>query len=200
MQWIGLTGGIATGKSAVSKLLEGRGIPVIDADRVARDVVEKGSPGLEKIVQAFGPGVLNSEGQLDRQKMGVSVFSDKQKLSQLESIIHPLVQAFVLQKRSALENNGVKLAVYDVPLLFEKNLEAQFDGVLVVGCRPEIQLRRLMERNGFSQEEAQRRIAAQLPLAEKKLEADWYIDNSGSVSELEAKVSSWLGKIQSGQI
>lgn len=200
MRWIGLTGGIATGKSTVSGLFLGRGIPVIDADEIARRVVRKSSPGLQRVVQAFGPEVLGLDQELDRMKMGNLVFGRPEKLQLLESIIHPLVQEEVRRERQRLELEAVhSFAIYDVPLLYEKNLENQFDGVIVVGCSDQIQLDRLMARNHLSLEQAKLRIKSQMPLEKKKFMATWYLDNSGSLSDLQKQFDDLLMKIQSGK-
>jgi dephospho-CoA kinase len=188
--WYGLTGGLGTGKSTVAALMRGHGIPVIDADRLAREVVEKGSIGLERVVQAFGPGVLNSQGQLDRSKIAEIVFSSPQKLMQLESIIHPLVQESVQQQKSWLKDQDCPWAVYDVPLLFEKNLIKQFDGIITVTASESQQYERIKKRNGWNDEEIRKRLAAQVPLSEKIKQSDFIIENQGSLQELEKKVAS----------
>jgi dephospho-CoA kinase len=200
MRWVGLTGGIASGKSTVSKLFQSRGIPVIDADEVAHQVVKKGSVGLQKIVQAFGPEILNKDQELDRQKMAQLVFGKTENLEKLEGIVHPLVQEEVRRRRSDLEQQGSNIVIYDVPLLFEKKLAAQFDGILVIGCDPELQKQRLISRNKITLEEALKRIRSQESPELKKQNATWYIDNSGSLEDLKEKFSVVLQKIQSGKL
>lgn len=190
MLWYGLTGGLGTGKSTVADLIRSHGIPVIDADRLAREVVEKGSIGLQRITQAFGPGVLNPQGQLDRAKMSEVVFSNPQKLLQLESIIHPLVQEAVQQQKNWLKDQDCPWAVYDVPLLFEKNLKNQFDGVITVIASESQQYARVKKRNGWNDEEILKRLSAQVPLTEKIKQSDYIIENQGSLQELEKKVAS----------
>lgn len=197
MKWLGLTGGIASGKSEVTRILNQKGIPVVDADQVAREVVIPGSQGLSQVVKAFGPTILNPDGSLDRTKLGKLVFSNTSQLKQLETILHPLIQARVKKLRHQLEEKQVSVAFYDVPLLFEKSLQAQFDGVLVVWCQPAQQLKRLMLRDGLSESQAQSRLDLQLPIDQKKSRSDWVIDNSGSADLLPGKVSEILQKINS---
>ena len=197
MKWLGLTGGIASGKSEVSRILTQKGIPVVDADQVAREVVIPGSQGLSQVVKEFGDSILSPDGSLDRTKMGKLVFTDPNKLKQLEMILHPLIQARVKKLRQQLLEKQVAVAFYDVPLLFEKRLQDQFDGILVVWCPPQQQLQRLILRDGLSESQAQRRIDLQLSIDEKKNQADWVIDNSGPVDRLPEKVSEILQKINS---
>lgn len=192
MKWIGLTGGIGSGKSSVTALLRARGLTVVDADDIARKVVQKGSPGLDSVVQAFGPGVLNADGELDRKKMAALVFGKSDELLRLESILHPLIQATVARRRQEAEAAGEKLAFYDVPLLFEKKLGPQFDAVVVVWCTEEQQIERAMKRDGSSREEVEKRVRSQVPMSEKKLKADVLIDNSGTPESLSAKVDAAL--------
>ena len=191
MKWVGLTGGLGTGKSTVSKLLIGRGIPVIDADRIAREVVEPNGPAFPGIVQAFGSGILQPDGSIDRVLLAKAVFEDPKKLLQLETLVHPLVQAEVMNQRSWLKDQHHHWAVYDVPLLFEKNLKSQFDFVLVVSVTDvATQICRLKLRNGWSDEEIQKRLKAQLPLSEKVAQADYVIQNDADLSSLEKKVDT----------
>lgn len=197
IKWIGLTGGIASGKSTVSRLFESRGIPVIDADKIAKDVVRLGSPGLQKITQAFGPDILSAGGDLDRKKMGALVFSKPEHLATLEAIIHPLVQSEVQQLRQKFESQGHKLIVYDVPLLFEKNMQAQFEGVVLVWCDLEKQKQRLKERDKLNDSEVQARLSAQVPTSEKKKSANWLIENNSTKEVLEQNFEAVLRKLQS---
>lgn len=192
MKWIGLTGGMGSGKSAVTALLRARGFTVIDADVVARKVVEPGTPGLAQVVQAFGPGVLNVEGELDRKKLAAQVFGKPDELRRLEMILHPLIQQKVADRRQEAAARGEALVFYDVPLLFEKNLGAQFDAVVVVWSTEAQQIERSMKRDGASREDVERRLSAQIPLAEKKLKADVLIDNSGTFESLPVRVDTAL--------
>ena len=198
LQWIGLTGGIGSGKTSVSELFKSRGISVVDADEISHRVVKRGSAGLAKVVLAFGPDILTPEGDLNRRKLAEMVFGDREQLSRLESIVHPLVQAEVKRIRDDLVDRGEPVAVYDVPLLFEKKLESQFDQILVVGCDEETQIARITKRSSLSREEALQRIHSQLPLAQKKAQATWYIDNSGTLEDLKKIFDSIFKKIQSG--
>lgn len=193
MNWYGLTGGLGTGKSTVSELLKKQGIPVIDADRLAREVIEKGSEGLEQLVRAFGPGILTNDGELDRKKMADLVFSDTKKLALLEAIIHPLVQIEVRKQKAWLKDQNCAWAVYDVPLLFEKKLQNQFDGIILVTATEQQQFERVRLRNAWTDEEIRKRIVAQTPLSEKIHQSQYVIDNSGSLQQLEKKVAELVG-------
>ncbi len=188
MKWIGLTGGIASGKSAVSKILRDLGLPVVDADDLARRVVAADSPGLQAVVNAFGTGILNAEGGLDRTALGRLVFADAAKRLRLEGILHPLIQDLKHKAKLQLENEGAEYAFYDVPLLFEKNLEGDFDHTVLVYSSPEDQRRRLRERDSLSDEEISQRMQAQLPIDEKKVRADFVILNTGSMADLKHNV------------
>lgn len=187
MLWIGLTGGIATGKSTVAKLFIKNGVPVIDADLIAHQVVGPGTPGLMAVVREFGLSILKPDQSLDRTKLGSVVFSHPERLRALEKIIHPEVQDEVQRQRARAEKNGSWLCVYDVPLLFERDLQDQFDGVIVVSCLPELQERRLKSRSHLSQQEAMNRIQSQMGLTEKMQRADWVIENNEGLDALERK-------------
>ena len=163
---------------------------MIDADRLAREVVEKGSIGLERVVQVFGPEILDSAGELDRNKLSKIVFSNPDKLKKLESIIHPLVQEAVRQQKNWLKDQDCPWAVYDVPLLFEKNLKNQFDGIILVTSTEQQQFERVKKRNGWNDEEIQKRLSAQIPISEKIKQSDFVIDNQGTLKDLEKKVAT----------
>jgi len=191
MKWVGLTGGLGTGKSTVSQMLISRGIPVIDADRIAREVVEPNGPAFPGIIQAFGKEILQPDGSIDRNKLAKAVFGHSEKLLQLENLIHPFVQEEVLNQRSWLKDQHHQWAVYDVPLLFEKNLKSQFDFVLVVSVTDvTTQISRLKQRNGWNDDEIQKRLKSQLPLSEKIAQADYVIQNDADLSSLEKKVDT----------
>ncbi len=164
---IGLTGGIASGKSTVSAMMRELGLPVIDADEAARAVVRPGEDAYRQIVAAFGPGILQTNGEIDRAKLGAIVFNNEEERKKLNAIVHPAVRQKMLAEKEALVRSGAKTVVLDIPLLFESGLTSWVDKVLVVYVDDDIQLRRLMERNGFTEEEARARIRAQWPLAEK---------------------------------
>jgi len=183
---VGLTGGIGAGKSEVSRLLVGQGAVLIDADRIAREVVAPGTPGLAAVVDAFGEDVLGPDGSLDRPKLGSIVFADPAKLAALNAIVHPLVGARSRELESAAAPDAV--VVHDVPLLAENGLAGLYDVVVVVDARPETQLDRLVRLRGMSEEDARARMAAQAT-REKRLEiADIVIDNDVPLAELEGRV------------
>lgn len=193
MKWIGLTGGLGTGKSTVADILRRRGYPVIDADQIAKEVVAPGTSGLRSVLAELGADLLKPDGSLDRGKLAQQVFSDREKLEKLETIIHPLVQDRVREIRKALQAQGFQKAFYDVPLLFEKNLSG-FDEILVVTSDPVHQRERLRARNGWSDEEITRRTAAQWPMDRKVTSADHVIKNDAGLSELEKEVDAYLSK------
>lgn len=190
---IGLTGNIGSGKSTVARRLESLGAKVIDADQVAREVVLPGTPALEEIVKSFGPGVLNSEGELDRKKMGNIVFADPQARARLNEITHPRIKEAI---RREIEKNSVNadsctcggVVVMEAPLLIEVGLHHDVDEIWVVKVDEDEQIERLAERDGLTPAEARRRIAAQLPQEEKLKYARRVIDNSGDPVETKKQV------------
>ncbi len=197
MKLVGLTGGIASGKSTVSALLRELGAPILDADELAREVVQPGTPALMQISARF-PGVLAADGTLDRAKLGKRIFSDPHDRRILNEIVHPRIQQAFLERTEALRRSGARVAVYDAPLLIENNLQAAMNEVVVVSAAEPLQLRRLMERNGLSSDQARARISSQLPLGEKLKHATYVIENDGSMEALRARVTevwkSILGK------
>ncbi|KAF8227086.1 CoaE-domain-containing protein [Tricholoma matsutake] len=193
---IGLTGGIATGKSTVSELLKAREIPIIDADVLARLVVLPGTPALAKIVDVFGNDILFPDGTLDRKKLGRIVFVDEAKRKKLNAIVHPAVRRAMLWKILHGWITGARFCVMDVPLLVEGGLWRYVGKVVVVYCSPEIQLQRLMQRDNSSKEDASARLNSQLPITEKVAYADMIIDNSGSLQELETQVNNLVKKVE----
>ncbi len=181
---LGVTGNISSGKSTVARALEQRGAVVVDADQLAREVVETGTKTLERLVKAFGNEILQSDGSLNRERLGQMVFADTKVRATLNQIIHPEIgrkSVEVLQKLR--ERVDIPLVVYEAPLLFEVGAENRVDKILVVKIDPEEQLKRLMDRNHFSKLEAQQRIAAQMPQEKKLAQADYVVDNSGSIAE-----------------
>jgi dephospho-CoA kinase len=197
--WIGLTGGIASGKSTVSNLLRARGLAVVDADELAREVVQIGAPAHNEIRQAFGPEVFLASGELNRKKVGEIVFKDRSQLAKLEAILHPRIRELASRRRNELAVLGQKLAFYDVPLLFEKNMEKLFDIIVVVVAEPAKQLERLMKRDGFSREESERRLNAQIPIGEKAKRTSFVISNHGDLPALELAVDECLTRLRNHQ-
>ncbi|MFC8171627.1 dephospho-CoA kinase [Streptomyces sp. NPDC057242] len=183
---VGLTGGIGAGKSEVSRLLVSYGAVLIDADRIAREVVEPGTPGLAAVVEAFGDDVLTPEGTLDRPKLGSVVFADAERLATLNAIVHPLVGARSAELESRAETGDV--VVHDVPLLTENGLAPLYDLVVVVDASPETQLDRLVRLRGMDEPEARARMAAQATRARRLAVADLVIDNDGPLDALEPQV------------
>ncbi|OQW47286.1 MAG: hypothetical protein A4S09_15950 [Proteobacteria bacterium SG_bin7] len=196
MKWIGLTGGIGSGKSTVAEILRNNGIDVIDADAVAREVTEKSGPGFGPVVSAFGKEVVNLQGGLDRRRLGEIVFSDKKKLEKLEGILHPLVKERVAKLRTDLEKKGKRFAVYDVPLLFEKNMQGQFSDIIVVSCSVETQVMRSLARGTLEEKEIRSRISAQIPLSQKVKNANYVIANEGTREDLEEQVEELVKKLK----
>jgi dephospho-CoA kinase len=182
---VGLTGGIGSGKSEVARLLSAHGAVVVDADAIAREVVEPGTPGLAAVVAEFGPDVLRPDGTLDRARMAELVFAEEGARRRLEAIVHPLVREHSQALLAAAPPHAV--VVYDVPLLVEGGMGADFDVVVVVDVPEEVQVARLAGR-GMSAEDARARIAAQVPRPERLAAADVVIDNSGSLADLETAV------------
>lgn len=189
---IGLTGGIASGKSTVSQMLRELGVPVIDADEEARLAVEKGEKAYHEIVDYFGSDILLPDGAINRPKLGSIVFSNEEKRLKLNSIVHPAVRERMLQKRDYYLKKGYRMIVMDIPLLFESKLTYMVDKVIVVYVDEATQLERLMNRNGFTKEEAQNRISSQLPLKDKRELADAVIDNNGTIAETKAQLLAVL--------
>ncbi|MCQ8834523.1 dephospho-CoA kinase [Streptomyces malaysiensis] len=183
---LGLTGGIGAGKSEVSRILTSLGAVLIDSDRIAREVVEPGTPGLAAVVAEFGPEVLTGEGRLDRPRLGAIVFNDPERLSALNAIVHPLVRDRSAELQSAAAPDAV--VVHDVPLLAENNLAPLYDLVMVVDATPETQLDRLVRLRGMAEDEARARMAAQATRAERLAIADVVIDNNGPIEALEPQV------------
>lgn len=191
MKWIGLTGGLGSGKSTVASILRRKGFPVIDADAIARQLVQPGTSGLRSVVEAFGPGVVGMNGALDRGAMAREVFSKPEKLAQLEALLHPLVQKEVQDQKRAYQGSGFRIVFYDVPLLFEKNLSG-FDLVVVVDAPESLRRTRLKSRNNWTDEDIDQRMASQLPLEDKVKKADHVIMNAGDLKELEKNVEKFL--------
>lgn len=189
---IGLTGSIASGKSTVAKMLKEYGFPIIDADVVARLVVEPGMPTLKKIVEVFGEEVLTDTGEMNRKKVGSIIFHDVEKRQMLNNIIHPAIRQEMIRQRDEYIANGERTIVMDIPLLFESKLQYFVEKILVVSVTEEVQLKRLMERNELTEEEASARISSQLPLSEKEKGADAVIYNNGTIEETKKQLEKIL--------
>lgn len=193
---VGLTGGIASGKSVVSNYLKQKGIPIIDADVVAREVVEPGTRGLQKIVDHFGTDYLTSEQTLDRKKLGQLIFSNEAAREQLAIFLDQAILDRMQELTAAYRTRQEPLIVWDMALLIEKNYQSLVDEVLLVSVAPDIQVERLMARDHISAKEAKQKIASQLPLQEKKRFADLWIDNSGTLDETYRQIDHWLENLK----
>lgn len=192
----GLTGGIASGKTMVAHLFRDLGAELIDADEIARQVVEPGSVGLESIMACFGSGILTAEGRLDRACLAADVFSDPARLETLNRLLHPLIAQQIVRRLEKLRLTGFDgVVIVDVPLLFECGWQAMFNRIIVVYCAPDAQLQRLMLRSGLDAAQASARIAAQMPLCEKKTAADFIIDNQATVQSLRPKVADLYAQL-----
>ncbi|MCM3340456.1 dephospho-CoA kinase [Paenibacillus sp. MER TA 81-3] len=186
---IGLTGGIASGKSTVSNLLVERGALLVDADRIAREVVLPGSPVLDKIAELFGMDMLLEDGSLDRKRLGEVVFASEEQRKVLEGVTHPAIRHEMIAQMSRLEGEYPdKLVVVDVPLLYESGLTEMFESVVVVYVPKEIQLQRLIQRDGIDEVQAERRLQSQWDIEEKRKLADVVIDNSKGLEYTEQQV------------
>lgn len=189
MKVIGLTGGIASGKTTVSKILINElNVPLIDADVLAYEVVQPGKPAYKKIKEFFGKQVINKEGTLNRKLLGDIVFNDKEKLKELNDIVHPEVEKRFNELKINYKNNRKKLIVYDCPLLIEEHLFDNVDDIILVYSDRESQIERLEKRNKFSREEALLRIETQMPMEEKVKYANYVIVNDGNIEELTSSV------------
>jgi dephospho-CoA kinase len=191
---VGLTGGIAAGKSEVSRRLADLGAVVIDADAIAREVVAPGTPGLAEIAATFGPGVLGADGALDRPRLGEIVFADPELLGKLNAIVHPLVSERMLEVERSVRPDAV--VVHDVPLLAENNLAGRYDVVVVVDVPPEVQLDRLARLRGMTEEQARARMGAQASRAQRLAVADLVVDNSGPLAGLDQRVADLWAELQ----
>jgi dephospho-CoA kinase len=192
-----LTGGIATGKTYVRSRFEALGVPTIDADLLSREVIAPGTPGLEAVLREFGRDVLDACGMLDRKRLGAVVFADPSRRRALEAIVHPAVRQATDAWFAALDP-AILFAIADIPLLYETGRDKDFDAVIVTACDPEEQVRRIVARDGLTEAEAQQRIAAQLPIAQKVARADYVIRTDGSFEETDRQVGEVYGLLQRG--
>ncbi len=184
---IGLTGGIASGKSSVAKTLIAQGVGLVDADQLAREVVQPGTDGLAEVVATFGEQVLAADGSLDREKLAARVFDDDEARKKLQAITHPRIGRLSAERLAELHASDAIYVVYDAPLLVEVGAHKGMDALIVVAADVETQVARVIARDGASEEDARKRIAAQYPLERKVDVADYVIDNSGSLEQLEAR-------------
>ena len=189
---IGLTGSIASGKSTVAKMIQSYRLPIVDADQVARQVVEPGSLTLLRIAEVFGKDVISEDGTMDRAKVGNLIFHDESKRQQLNAIIHPAIREEMIRQRDEFISYGEKNVFMDIPLLFESKLEHFVERIIVVSVREDVQLERLMERNGLTEEEAKARIATQIPVKDKEALADIVIYNNGSLEDTALQLQNVL--------
>lgn len=192
MMRIGLTGGIASGKSTVSDWFRKHGFPVIDADLIARQVVEPGEEGLNQVIKAFGPEIKRTDGTLDRARLGSIIFQDPEKRRILNGLLHPLIRRKMREQMEVCEAQGHAAVVLDVPLLFEGSFSGWTDRTIVVYVTRETELDRLMQRDHLTEAEALMRIKAQMPLDEKKKHADAVIDNDGTAAGTERQLTNLL--------
>ncbi|GAA1542821.1 dephospho-CoA kinase [Nocardioides humi] len=190
---VGLTGGIASGKSTVSSILRELGAVVIDADLIAREVVAKGTPGLAAVVEAFGPEMLTPEGELDRPKMGALVFEDDAARRRLEGIVHPLVFERYAELEAAAPPDAI--VVHDIPLLVESGRAEEFDAVIVVDAHEDHQLERMVRDRGWTEEHGRSRIAAQATREERRAVATYLIENTGTREDLRRKVTEVFAEL-----
>jgi len=196
VQLVGLTGGIASGKSTVASILRRLGAAIVNADELAREVVEPEQDAWKEIIETFGHDILQADKTLDRKKLRTLVFDRPQKRKKLEAIIHPRVRALAERRINELKAAGSSVIVYEVPLLFEGQIHLWLRPVILVACDLKTQKKRLLERDQLTESEAQKHIAAQMSLEEKRKLADYVIENDGNLAELEEQVHSVLEKIQ----
>jgi dephospho-CoA kinase len=193
---VGLTGGIASGKSTVSSILAELGAVVIDADKLAREVVERGTPGLEQVVAAFGPEILTADGDMDRAKVGSIVFNDEAKRKTLEGIVHPLVFERYAELEASAPQDGI--VVHDIPLLAESGRADGFDAVIVVETPAEVQVERMLRDRGWTREDAESRIAAQATPEQRRAIATYVIENTGTHEDLRHRVTEVFEELSAG--
>lgn len=194
LRLIGLTGGIGTGKSTVARLLSARGIPVIDADQLARAAVEPGQPALDDLRAAW-PDTITEDGRLDRKALAAIVFADPQARQRLEGILHPRIVALAHQRAAALARAGHAAAFYEASLLVETGRHGDLDGLVVVDAPEDVRIARVVARDGLTPDQVRARMAAQAPMAEKRRLADFVIENGGDVQALEAQVTNLLAAL-----
>ena len=199
MRLIGLTGNIASGKTAVADMLAERGAVIVDADVLAREAVSKGSPALDAITARWGPEVLDDEGNLDRSSLRHIVFQNQEDLDALNEIVHPEVARLRKREIEAAKQRGDKILVCVVPLLFERHLTEEFDAIVLVDAPRSLRLERIVRDRGIDETEAMKMIASQMPADLKRARADYVIENAGSLEDLEEEVNRvWGGIVGDG--
>lgn len=194
---IGLTGGIGSGKSTVADLLLSEGFLIVDADQVARDIVEPGQPALAELAEAFGQDILKPDGTLDRAGLAAKAFVSEEQTALLNAITHPRIAEESARRFNEAEDQGAKVAVYDMPLLVEKGLDRKMDLVVVVDVDVEERVRRLVEKRGLTEDDVRRRIASQVPDDVRLKAADIVVDNNGTLEDLHAEASKLIAEILS---
>lgn len=197
MSYFGLTGGVATGKSTAARMFHSLGAEIIDADRIGHEQLAKSSAAYSEIVERFGAAILEDSGEISRWRLGAVVFADPEKLHQLNSIVHPRIIAQVEERaRELAARNSDAVILVDAALIFEAGIGGKFEKVIVTWCRPEQQLERLMNK-GLTREDAERRVAAQIPVEEKRRRADFVIDSSGPLDNTRAQVERVYASLKS---
>ena len=191
---IGLTGSIASGKSTVSSMLKEKGYPIVDADKIARLVVEPGTPTIQAICEEFGQGILQEDGSLDREKLGSRIFGNEEERNKLNAIIHPAIRTEMLRQKETHLAYGANTVVMDIPLLFESKLQSFVDKIIVVSVTSATQKSRLIARNELTEKEAENRIKSQLSMDFKEANADAVINNNGALEETKKQLESILVK------
>ncbi|MBI5575455.1 MAG: dephospho-CoA kinase [Deltaproteobacteria bacterium] len=199
MKVYGLTGGIGTGKSTVARMLAEEGIPVVDADLIAREIAAPGSPVHAEIVRRFGSGILLPDGGIDRKKLGGIVFADPARRAELESLTHPAIAMEIAGALGRLEADGREIAVVEAALIYEANRKGRFEAVIAVRCGFDEQVRRLMSRDGITREEALQRIGSQMDPEEKARASGIVIDNSGTIDATRAQVQAFVASLKRGR-
>ena len=193
---LGITGGVATGKTTVARMFSSLGVKVVDSDRLVHGLIQPGGETCRKIVNLFGSTILGQDNSIDRRKLGEIVFNDSVKRKDLEGIIHPEVKKLIRGKLSLYERSGEEIVAVEIPLLFEANMENVVDRIVVVVRKKSLQERALRENKNLSEENALKRISAQLPIEEKITRADFVIDNNGSLPETKKQVGELVAKIK----
>lgn len=193
---LGLTGGIATGKSTADNFFKKHHIPIVDSDKIAHHIYDPGKQGYNEVVTEFSSAILDSDKKINRKRLGEIVFHNPQKMQRLDEITHPLIYQEVVNKLNKYREQAEKIVIFDAPLLYETGGQRLCDFVLVISLPESLQLKRLMERNNLTESQAQARIDSQMPLAKKIAKADFVVDNTGTIDELEEKLKEILLKVE----